>query len=274
VVSEFVRPCLRGVGLLIPVLPAALAATEPSPGAIKAWTALANSRPDEVRRLVGRDDSRSARLAAAVARMTTQPATDDHMREAEEVFVALEQGDDEVSAQAAYLRARLYQLHYSQPDYAKAAELFRALAQRRPRSHWAQLGLVKLGVMKLYLPDASSVGGDRLGFAESLLADITEPRMQRDLHLQIGRAGIVLKQPLPRLLPHLVAAEKIGGISSSAREDLLVQIGVLSYRAKLWSQAKEYFEYYLAEYPKNVRAYGIREMLGKTTAELAKAPSS
>jgi hypothetical protein len=236
------------------------------------WTALANSRPQDVLRwLKPGNGSREERLAWAAARIGAQPVADDNLRAAEAVLVELERGQDDIAAQAAYLRARIHQLHLTQPDFAQAAGLYQALFERQPRSHWAQLGLVKLGLLKLYvLPETTAPGADRLAAAEALLGRIQEPLLQRDLHLQIGQAGVVLKQPLERFLPHLVAADRIGGIGGTAREDLIVQVGVLSLRAGRWAQAKEYFERYLAEYPTNVRAFTIRKKLEEANGHLAK----
>jgi hypothetical protein len=231
---------------------------------------LADNRAKEALRAVRGDAAdRSAELAAGAAWMSLQPSTDDNLRQAEALFAKLAAGDDEIAAQAAYLQGRLYQIHFLQPDYPRAAALFAVLAERLPQSHWAQLGLVKLAMMKLYvLPDAAGPE-HRLAGAEALLARIHEPGLQRDLHLQIGQAGVLLKLPLRRFLPHLVAADKIGGITGTAREDLVVQIGELSLRAGLLGQSQAYFERYLKEYPDNLRAYAVRKRLDETRRQLA-----
>lgn len=249
--------------------PALLARTPSDPST--PWVALTNSRPQDTLRLLrGGGETRPERLAWAAAQVAQQPATDANMLAAEKVLVELAAGDDDVAAQAAYLRGRIYQLHLTTPDYPKAAELYRQLAERRPQSHWAQLAMVKLAVLKLYLlPESTAAGADRLAVAEAWLAKIQEPKLQRDLHLQIGQAGIALQQPLERFLPHLVAADRIGGISGNAGEDLLVQIGVLSERQGLWTQAIEYFERYLREYPTNVRAFTVRKKLEAVRLRLA-----
>jgi hypothetical protein len=238
-----------------------------------AWRALTDGRAKDALRALGSDRaSRPARLARAAAVMSTQPAVDENMREAEGIFAELAEGDDEIAAEAAYLRARLHQLHYLQPDYARAAQLYLELAARRPESHWAQLGLVKLALLRLYVPaDAAGAGGDRLAPAEALLPQIHEPLLQRDLHLQIGQAGVVLKQPLRRLLPHLVAAERLGGVSGTAREDLMIQIGELSLRAGLLGQSRDYFTRYLQEYPTGLRTFAVERRLEETMRQLALA---
>src|ERR1019366_155425 len=164
-----------------------------------------------------------------------------------------------------------YQLHMNEPDFPKAAKLYTELAGRQPHSHWAQLGLVKLGMLKLYLlPDSSGSAADRLAAAEALLPRIQEPLLRRDLDLQIGQAGIVLHQSLTRFLPHLIAAERVRGIRGTAAEDLIVQIGVLSERGGDWMRAREYFQRYLAQYPTNVRAFTIRRKLDEVNRRLAK----
>ncbi len=271
--SVFAAPRLRWFTLPGLILLPALAVGAPAPAELtQAWTSIANSRPQDVLRKWDADrTSRPEQLAWATAQLSVQPTTDANLQAAGKVLTGLAGGDDELAAEAAYLQARLYQLYYAQPDYAKAAELYRALAARRPESHWAQLGLVKLAMLKLYVvPDSAAPGTDRLAPAEALLAGIHEPLLQRDLHLQIGQAGIALKQPLARLLPHLVAADRIGGISGTAHEDLVVQLSVLSLRAGLPAQAKFYCERYLAEYPDNARAFTIRLKLKEAEQQLAK----
>lgn len=235
----------------------------------EAWRALSDSRDRDALRALGGDRStRAAQLAYAATVMSEQPSTDQHMHEAEGFFIELAKGDDAIADEAAYLRARLWQLHYSTPDPAKAAELYRELAARRPQSHWAQLGLVKLGLLKLYaLPEPGAA--DRLAPAEALLARIHEPALQRDLHLQIGQAGVILRQPLRRLIPHLVAADRIGGIGATAYEDLVIQIGELSLRAGLLEQSQAYFQRYLHEYPAALRTFAVQKRLEETERQLA-----
>ena len=67
----------------------------------------------------------------------------------------------------------------------------------------------------------------------------------------------------------VVAAEQVGGITGTAGEDLIVQIGVLSERGGDWARAREYFERYLANYPTNVRAFTIRQKLEAVNRRLA-----
>ena len=253
------------------IWPLLLAGAAAPAGVDAAWSSLANNRPEDVLRHLHRDsDSRVERLAWAAGRIGAQPATDANMREAEAVLAELEQGTDDIAAEAGYLRARIYQLHLNEPDFAKAAQLYTELAARLPQSHWAQLGLVKLGLLKLYLlPESKDPQADRLAAAEALLPRILEPLLRRDLDLQIGQAGIALHQPPARFLPHLIAAERAGGLTGNAQEDLVVQIGVLSERGGDWTTAREYFERYLADYPTNVRAYTIQKKLDAVNQRLA-----
>ncbi len=250
---------------------AALAAEDPG----AAWNSLANLRTrDVLRALPSGGGSRPERLAWAAAQLGDQPVTDGNLLNAERVLAELAAGDDGIAPEAAYLRARIYQLHLATPDPVRAAGLYQELAERSPHSHWAQLGLVKLALLELYLLPGAAKEEDRIATAERLLARIEEPRLRRDLQLQIGLAGISLRVPVARFLPHLVAAARFGGINGSAREDILVQIGVLSAQIGAWAQAREFFERYLQEFPHNSRAFAVRERLAAVRQHLTKEGGS
>jgi len=259
----------RNLRLFLAWLLPCLAAAADDPAA--AFASLANGRPERVLSQVEPGTaSRAGRLAWATARLGSQPVTDANVQAAERVLAELEGGDDAIAPEAAYLRARIFQLHQTTPDFPRAAALYRELAERWPHSHWAQLGVVKLALLELYLLPGAAKAEDRIATAERLLARVDEPPLRRDLQLQIGRAGISLRAPIARYLPHLVAAARFGGINGSAREDILVQVGVLSSRIGEWAQAREFFERYLQEFPRNSRAYAVRERLAEADAQLAK----
>ena len=227
-----------------------------------AWRALADSRPQDALRITaGLPDSRDVRLARALALTHLQPVTDDALHQAEVVFAELAAGQDEPALEAHYLQARLHQIHYARPDPARAAELYAELAARQPASRWAQLALVKLALLHLYVLEKPAEPEARLVRAEELLGRLTEPALQRDLHLQIGLAGLHHGLKPERVLPHLVAADRIGGVPGIAQEDLVMQIAELSLRAGRLAQSRDYFERYLRDYAVNPRCFTVRHRL-------------
>ena len=205
--------------------------------------------------------TRERKFAAAVVAIDYQPVTQARLREAEATFAELAKGDDELAAAAAYLQGRLYQIHFQEIDYAKAAELYRALAARQPHSHWAQLGLVKTGLLILYALPEPAAPAERIEAAAAILPKLEEKELVRDLQLQLGRAGTFYEQPLATVLPHLLAADRIGGLIGQAKEDLIVTIGELSLRAGQYPQSRAYFERYLREYTYNMRLVTVRRRL-------------
>ena len=239
-----------------------------------AWQLMANHlvRDAYVRldRITG-PPTREQALAQAVVAVDYQPVTQDRLREAEAAFETLARGDDEIADAAAYMQARLYQVHYQQPDYIKAAALYRALAERHPESHWAQLGLVKLGLLMLYTLPEPAAPAERIAAATALLARIHEEKLQRDLHLQIAHAGTFYGQPLDTVLPHLIEVNRIGGLVGQAPEDLAVELGELSLRVGHYAQARSYFEAYLRRLPLDLRSVTVRRRLEELTVLEAKA---
>lgn len=215
--------------------------------------------------------TREQTFAQAVIAVDYQPVTPDRLRAAETAFEELARGSDEIAAAAAYMQARLYQVHYQQPDYGRAAALYRALADRHPDSHWAQLGLVKLGLLLLYTLPEPAASAERIAAATALLARIHEEKLQRDLHLQIAHAGTFYEQPLDTVLPHLVEVNRIGGLVGQVPEDLAVALGELSLRAGHYAQARAYFEAYLRDFTPNLRSVTVRQRLVDLAALEAKA---
>ena len=215
--------------------------------------------------------TRERKFAQAVVAIDYQPVTQSRLHEAEVVFEELAGGDDEIAAASAYLQARMHQVHFQQPDYVRAAELYRALAARQPHSHWAQLGLVKVGLLLLYVLPAPATPVERIAAAAALLPRIEEKELRRDLQLQLGRAGTFYEQPLDTVLPHLLAADAVGGLVGQTYTDLLAAIGELSLRAGHYAQSRVYFERYLKEDTYNMRQVTVRRRLEDLAKLEAKA---
>ncbi len=256
------------------LLAAARAATPPSDEVTEAWQLVANhlgrdayGKLDEI----AGPPTRERTFAQAVIAIDYQPVTQSRLHETEAIFEQLARGDDEIAAASAYLQARMYQIHYQQQDYAKAAALYRALAARQPHSHWAQLGLVKTGLLLLYALPEPAKPADRIAAAAALLPQIEDRKLWRDLQLQLGRAGTFYEQPLDTVLPHLLAADQVGGFIGQVNADLLTMIGELSLRAGHYAQARAYFERYLREDTYNMRQVTVRRRLEDLAKLEAKA---
>lgn len=215
--------------------------------------------------------TRERAFAEAVMAIDYQPVTQDRLHEAEAALGELARGTDEIAAAAAYLQARMHQIHYQQPDYVRAAELYQALAARQPHSHWAQLGLVKYGLLLMYALPEPKTPAERIAAAASLGPKLEEKELVRDLQLQLGRAGTFYEQPLDSVLPHFIAADDIGGLIGQAQEDLIVYIGELSLRAGHYAQSRAYFERYLKHYTYNMRLVTVKRRLEDLAVLEAKA---
>lgn len=211
----------------------------------------------------GPTDLRERALAESTLALVRSPLPAGRVRELDARLAGLAEGTDELAAQALYLRARLHQVHAQHPEPARAAACFRELAERFPRSHWAQLGLVKLGLLALYATPSPGDPAARLVAAEALLTRVSEPWLRRDLHLQIAWAGIYYGRPPAEALPHLLAADGVGGLQGIVPEDLVLQIGELSLRAGDREQARRYFERFLREFPVSTRRYNVRQRLAE-----------
>lgn len=231
-----------------------------------AWGLVARHLPADAQARLPRTKSpdREAALAAAVVRLDSQPVTDEKLRAVIGSLEDLARGDDEVAQIAGYLVGRIHQVHFFQPDPARAARAYEEVARRWPGTYWAQLALVKLALLDLYLLPQPAAPAERVATAEALLPRVTEPSLRRDLHLVLGRARLFHHQP--GVLPHLIEADRIGGLAGVARADLQLQIAELSRRAGDDATARRFFEAFLAENEVDPRVYAVRVKL----ASLAK----
>lgn len=226
-----------------------------------AWELVARHLPGDALAQLGKagaNQSREEKFVRAVALMDSQPVTEARLQQVAEQLAGLARGDDEIATAAAYLLGRLHQVHFPTPDPARAAQEFEQLAARHPHSPWAQLGLVKLAVLRLYVLPEPATPAERLAAAEALLPQLTVPGLRRDLHIVLGRARLFHGRPVPEALEHFVAADRIGGLSGVPHAELQLQIAELSRREGNWTQAHSYFQRFLEENEVDARAYQVK----------------
>jgi hypothetical protein len=238
---------------------------------VEAWRNLAGHLHIEAAtQLKKTADSRERELAAAVLLALRQPTTDERLLEVERRLLALADGhEDDISAAALYLAGRLYQVHFNPSNPAKAAQYYEQLAARAPDSHWAQLGLVKLGLLQLYVLPVTGGPSARLATAAALLPRVTIPALRRDLLITLARTRIFYEQPLDAVLADFLAADAIGGLRGPAQGDVYLQIGELSFRAGRLQQSRDYFQRYLNLNSADPRSYTAQQRLDEIATRLA-----
>jgi tetratricopeptide (TPR) repeat protein len=211
--------------------------------------------------------SREAAFAEAVVRMDLQPVTDAGLRQVETRLAELARGSDEIADASAYLIGRLYQAHFFVRDYPRAAQEYERLAAKHPGSYWAQLGLVKLALLKLYVLPEPGEPAASFAAAEALLPRLTVPDLRRDAHIVIGRAGLYRGQPMDGVLAHLLEADRLGGLTGLRRGELQLQIGELSRREGHWEQARVFFQRFVDENEVDGRIYTVKAKLAEIAAQ-------
>lgn len=264
-----VTPLARKPLLLLGWLSLAGAAYAQGAGLDDVWSNLAdrqNTAAQVALAATPESAGRPRQLADAVVKLGRQPVTQDMLLEAEGELAQLARGDDELAAQAGYLQARVWQVHMQTPDYARAAELYRELAKRFPSSHWARLGLVKLGLLTLYTLPEPVDPVTRLRAVEALLPAVAEPPLQRDLNLQLARAAVLFQRPETETLVYLKAVDRVGGLVGLVAEETVLQLGELSLRVGRLEESKVYFERFLREFPTNNRGYDVTLKLQEIAA--------
>lgn len=244
----------------------------PSAAETDAWRTLANYRPDfalpQFEQLSARDgtDASAARFGVALSLLARPSPVPDRLLKARGILTALAaDGTDDLALGARFYLARLAELQSAPPDYEQAAEIFRRLIAEHEPSAWAQAALPRLAILLLYTSAGPAAPADRVTTAESLLGSAQRTLTMTELHLVIADAIFHHRLPDRRALPHLLAAERLGGMDAATRADVLVQIGKLSRLAGQPAQAARYYETFLTEYPRDSRQHAIRQELAAVT---------
>jgi hypothetical protein len=244
----------------------AAAGTDLAPG----WDALAKYRAahsltvfDRVIASGNAADVRTARFGRAVALLDRQPVSPAQVEDARGIFAALAAGDDDVAQGSRFFLGRIAQHHLQQPDAAEAARQYGQLIAEHEGSIWAQTALSRLALLQIYELDPAASPATRIASAEKLLGHARNASAESELHLAIANAIFFYRLPAGGALPHLLAAERLGRLDWTARAEALVQIAELSRLAGDRAQAAKFYRTFLAENPRDLRHYIVKERLAE-----------
>jgi hypothetical protein len=254
--------------VLLLSLPRTGVAAAPAGPLVEAWQLLANFRPDlalpRFESLAAQDgaDARAARLGAALSLLAQPSTVPDRVAKARVLLAGLAaDGADDLGLAAQFYLARLAEFQAEPPDPVAAAAGFQRLIAEHPDSIWAQAAVPRLAILLLYTAAGPADPAARVAAAERLVATARQPRAVMELHLVIADAIFHHRLPDGRALPHLLAAERAGGMDAATRADVLTQIAELSRLGGDPAQAARYYRTFLAEYPRDTRQFPLRQRL-------------
>ena len=217
-----------------------------------------------------RQSELSVRLGEAVAILHRQPTTRNNIDEALAIFDELirEAPGTDISLQAAYLKARLVQLHPFEPDPAAAIPLYLEVTRQYPETALGQFAFVKAAGLQLYDPETADE--DRPFEAISRNASrISDPDVLRCYHLMMAEASHRMGYDDAFSLSHYIEAFDAGLTKPDLKANVLTRIIVLARRLGDAETARASADLFLVEFPRDIRITMIEELL----TELDKADS-
>jgi len=264
--------CLIGAVLaLTATLPAAASTTA------SAWRELAAGNSREARAAFVRERTnqpaaiRETKIGEAIALLSLQPVTATNRDAARRLFtdVATSTPEDTWTLQAHYFLGRIAELHTTPTDLAGAAAHYEWLVTHHPASEWGQLALVKYAVVQLQEPVAPDETHRRYQRLVTLESKLAETSARRDFHLVLGAACLQHDLGLEQALRHFLVAEAAGVRQPIRAATVLIQIAELSRQLGRMSQARTYYERFLATAGDgDTRSRLVRERLAAWPAEV------
>jgi hypothetical protein len=209
-----------------------------------------------------RQSELSARLGEAVAILHRQPTTRNNIDDAQAIFDQLirEAPGTETSLQAAYLKARLTQLHPFEPDPAAAIPLYQEVTRNFPETVLGQIAFVKASGLQLYDPETTDEDRpfESISRDASLLSD---PDVRRSYHLMMAEASHRLEYGEAFSLKHYLEAYDAGLTKPDLKANVLTRIIVLSQRLGDIETTRACAEVFLTEFPRDIRITMIEDLV-------------
>ena len=248
-------------GLLAAVAAQATEKTLP-PSLADAWQTLSiGFYSDAIDQFTATGSSREAQLGLAIAQLNRPPVTPSSLEEAQRQLAVLAAGEDATSHAARYFLGRLLQIHPITPDPAAAAHEYERLLATGADDTWTRLALVKLAILRLTVLPAPGDVPAQLAAVEPLLTRTADPATLHDLHLVLAEVRLSHEIYDAAALGHLRAALATTRESDTMHADLLIQVARLASMLGDRATAKEHYEQFLHDYPKERRAFTVSEAL-------------
>lgn len=221
-----------------------------------------------------RTEGREARLGEAVTLLNLQPKTARNIERAALLLDDVADADpvDELGISARYLRARLEEVHRTEPQPAEAARRYLELIRAGGAHPLAQQAAVRLTLLQLYPLDETNTPSERVAAAEALGAGLSSPAAIRDHAMLVGQACLYYQLPLAQARRHLECALEAGILSSTIRADLLVSLGEISRELGDAPRAEQAYRAYLRENPQGDRTAAVKRRLAELPALPAAPP--
>ncbi len=197
-------------------------------------------------------DSREARLGAAIAQVNSSPVTVASLADAQRQLTALV-ANDEIGRAAHYFLGRLHQLHPIAPDPIAAAREFAALVETGADDVWCRLALVKLAILRLTALPGPDDPAARVATVLPLFDRTTDPATRRDLHLVVAEVCLRQQHYDAATREHLLSALAAPSPGADVRADLLIQIARVSQLMGDAATARDYYERFVRDYPRDRR---------------------
>jgi tetratricopeptide (TPR) repeat protein len=208
---------------------------------------------------------RQSQLGQAIALLNLQPKTEGNLDRADSLLRQVEEGkaDDLFGVMALYYRARIAQIHRSEPNLPEAKRLYEELIARDPKHPFAQIAVVKLAMIRINEAPAQTDRAALLHEISKTGSGLTYPPAIRDFHLALADAFGDWQLSDAESLDHLLAAFRSGALSGNILATTLVRIGEISRLQGQSSQAREFYSRLLEEFPRDSRSFTVRKRMGE-----------
>ncbi len=238
----------------------------------QAWELAGLSLLDDAGRAFRTLSSESAKEEALFGRALTllvaQPKTETNIHQAARLLTALadEASDPGLRVAARYYLGRVEQVHRLAPDRAAAARIYAALFEEHPDTLFGQLAFIKWSLLELHRGAAEDFEA-RASAVEDAGRLLTIPTLRKEHHLHLAFARLRNGRRDQTTLAHLRSAVELGVVRVNSRTNATIALVNLAHELGDHETALRFGRDFLAEFPRDIRASRVREILATLPSE-------
>ena len=212
---------------------------------------------------------RESRFGLAITLLNLQPKTNRNIEKAYAVLGDLleEDSSDRFGIASRYFLGRIDQIHRVVPDEKAARRHFLDLIEHHVEHPYAQLAIVKLGILDVYDPENKNIASV-IADTEAHTGLLVDRIAKRDFHILLAKAIERFELPKRKSLDHLLAAQVADPAIARLDPGFTLHVADLARELGEHGRAVRHYREFLRNFRQDSRRYQVEQTLASLVVSI------